>query len=271
MNFSKFQTTVNQLIVEQGELLEREIKTGALITTEKKESGDTGDIDIVTLLDKQIEERFYEALSDEFPGLGFHLEERPELNDESKEFVCYIDPIDGTKYFAKGVPLFGISVGVLRGNEEPVFGSIYNPISEQLYSGSEGLPTTLNGVEVTVSDTDEIRKAILSLDVATHKENWEAEKDWINEKIVAFNSSSQRIRLYGAGALSCAWVASGGLDAFVSIWGHGSKPFDIAAGKALIKYAGGEIRDVKVEGLSSPRFVGGNKGLVDQIEDILTQ
>lgn len=269
MDYQELLKEIKIIAIEQGELLQRAFKNPEdvdfIAKTNEEWNGDA--TDVVTVLDKEVEVAFHRRLSAKFPELGFNLEEQAHLNEDS-EYVCYIDPIDGTKYFANNIPLFCISVGVIK-NGEPVLGMVYNPISEQMYAGAEGIPTTVNEKEVSVGDNADINKAILSLDMASRKENWESEKEWMIKKVSEFNVLAGRIRLFGLGALSCAWVAAGSIGGFVSIWGHGSKPYDIAAGKALIKYAGGKIVDLEIPGIAAPRFVGGNPELVDQICEIL--
>lgn len=270
MNYVKLLKSINELVVKKGELLQRALVSDDALSYHLKTNVDKNwtDVDLNTELDEKIELDIYNSLSKEFPELGFHLEEHQDLNNQEKEFTCFIDPIDGSKYFAKKVPFFAISVGVLKG-KEPVLGVIYNPISNQLYSGAEGIHTTLNGKEVEVSKETNPQSAMISVDLASHKENWDSEKDWMNEKLSDLINTFGKVRLLGNGALSCAWTATGGLDAFVSLWGHGSKPFDIMAGKALIKYAGGKTIDLKVPGIKQPRFIGGNSTLVEYICELL--
>lgn len=270
MEYSQLLGKIRQLCISQGELLEKALKSPSRVVYYTKTNKDKGwsDEDLNTDFDEIIESAFYKSLSQEFPDLGFHLEEHPELNSEHKEYTCFIDPIDGSKYFAKQVPFFAISVGVVRG-EEPVLGAVYNPISNQIYMGAEGIPTTLNGEIVRISSNTILKKAVISADLASRKENWNEERVWMTQKLSDLIASSGKVRLFGNGALSCAWTASGGIDAFVSLWGHGSKPFDIMAGKALIKYAGGKTIDLKIPGIKQPRFVGGNERLVDKICEIL--
>ena len=260
---------ISRVAVEQGKKLNRAFRNFESIDFQIKKNELWDDIDLVTDIDKEVENTIYSRLKARFPELGFYLEENGELNDEFQEYVCYIDPIDGTKHFTKGMPLFATSIGITCCGE-PVLGVIYNPISGQLYAGAKGIPTSMNGKRLSVSKTKNLREAIIALDMATHKENWKTEKDWMNQKMVEFNLEALRIRLFSVGAIVTSLVAQGALDAYVSLWGHGSKPFDIAAGKALIKYSqGGKIVDLSISGLSTPRFVGGNEELVDQICEIL--
>jgi myo-inositol-1(or 4)-monophosphatase len=270
MNYVKLLESINELVVKEGEFLQKALLSNDALNFHLKSNKNKNwsDLDLNTELDEKIEMDIYNKLSKEFPELGFLLEEHEELNNKGKEFTCFIDPIDGSKYFAKKVPFFAISVGVLKG-DVPVLGVIYNPISNQLYSAAEGIPTTLNGVEVKVSEETNPQSAMISVDLASHKENWDSEKVWMNEKLAQLINNFGKVRLFGNGALSCAWSATGGLDAFVSLWGHGSKPFDIMAGKALIKYAGGKTIDLRIPGIKQPRFIGGNEVLVEEISRIL--
>ncbi len=270
MNYVKLLTEINKLVVKEGELLQKALSSEDALESHLKTNLEKGwtDRDLNTELDEKIELEIYNKISKEFPELGFHLEEHQDLNSDKKEYTCFIDPIDGSKYFAKKVPVFAISVGVMKG-DKPMLGVIYNPISNQLYSGAEGIPTTLNGKNVKISDETNPQSAMISVDLASHKENWESERDWMNQKLTELINNFGKVRLLGNGALSCAWTASGGLDAFVSLWGHGSKPFDIMAGKALIKYAGGKTIDLKIPGIEQPRFIGGNEVLVEEISRIL--
>lgn len=270
MDYVKLLKTINTLVVEEGKLLQKALLSNYALDFHIKSNTDKNwsDIDLHTELDEKIEKDIYNKLSKEFPELGFLLEEHEELNKKGKEFTCFIDPIDGSKYFARKVPFFAISVGILKG-VEPVLGVVYNPMSKQLYAGAEGIPTTLNGNEARVSQQTNPQSAMISACLASHKENWESEKAWMYDKLTHLLDSFGKVRLFGNGALSCAWTATGGLDGFVSLWGHGSKPFDIMAGKALIKYAGGKTIDLKIPGIKQPRFIGGNEALVDEISRIL--
>jgi myo-inositol-1(or 4)-monophosphatase len=183
MDYQKLLNAIKNIALRQGEILAEAFHNPDSIRSEYEKSKKwESDLDITTHLDREIEKAFYNRLSEKFPELGFYLEEHPDLNDVDREFVCYIDPIDGTKHFAKGIPLFNMSIGVTR-NKEPVLGLTYNPIARQLHAGAEGIPTELNGKPVEVSRTDRLENAFIALDVATHKENWEKEKEWMNRKI----------------------------------------------------------------------------------------
>ncbi|HLD03191.1 MAG TPA: inositol monophosphatase family protein [Candidatus Dojkabacteria bacterium] len=271
LDYADLLKTISNLLITQGKILQSAFLHPESYRVLKKDFGkEYGNLDFVTNLDDTIESAIYINLKKKYPDLGFYLEEHPHLNDTNKEFVCFIDALDGTKWFINNVPLFSMLIGIVK-NQEPVLGATYFPITNQIFLGAEGQPTTLNGKQVFVSKTRKVNNAIVSVEDSTHGRTWEKEKDWINNKIILLNNKCQRIRLLGSGGLSCAWAAAGFLDCYIDIFGHADKPFDITAGKALVKYAGGKVAELKIVGFASPRLIMGNYLIVEQISELLTQ
>ncbi|ETR69583.1 MAG: hypothetical protein OMM_09471 [Candidatus Magnetoglobus multicellularis str. Araruama] len=102
MDYQKLLNAIKNIALAQGEIIAKAFQNPDSIKSEFEISKKwESDLDITTNLDRQIEKAFYDKLSKMFPELGFNLEEHSDLNDENREFVCYIDPIDGTKHFAK--------------------------------------------------------------------------------------------------------------------------------------------------------------------------
>ena len=66
---------------------------------------------------------------------------------EDAEFVWVLDPIDGTKSFISGVPLFGTLIALAQ-RGRPILGIIDQPISRERWIGAAGRPTTFNGAPV---------------------------------------------------------------------------------------------------------------------------
>src|SRR5690348_10310428 len=79
---------------------------------------------------------------------------------ENAEFVWTLDPIDGTKSFISGVPLFGTLIALTR-NRRPILGIIDQPISRERWVGVEGRPTTLNGTAVRCRASSALSAATL--------------------------------------------------------------------------------------------------------------
>ena len=112
----------------------------------------------VTAADRGAEEVMRHLIRKEFPDHGIIGEEFGDEN-EAAEFVWVLDPIDGTKSFASGCPLFGTLICLLH-EGQPILGAINQPILERLCIGDNN-QTTVNGHPVHVRETDRLSEAIL--------------------------------------------------------------------------------------------------------------
>ncbi len=126
----------------------------------------------VTLIDKNTELMLREAIKKRFPTHGIIGEEYGNENTDA-EYVWVIDPIDGTKSFISGVPLFGTIIGLMR-NKEPIVGVIDQPILKQRCVG-DCHTCTFNGNPVKISDLTDITKAtVLTSDHRHAEEDYNA-------------------------------------------------------------------------------------------------
>lgn len=112
----------------------------------------------VTQADRQAERIMRDLINREYPSHGIIGEEYGEENPDA-EFVWVIDPIDGTRSFASGCPLFGTLICLLQGGE-PVLGAIHQPITQQFCYG-DGIRTTCNGKPVQMRPVTQLREASL--------------------------------------------------------------------------------------------------------------
>jgi len=101
----------------------------------------------VTQADRRAEEIMRDLIGKHHPHHGIIGEEFGNQN-AGAEYVWILDPIDGTKSFVAGIPLFGVLIGLLHGGK-PVAGCIYQPILEEMCLG-DGKATTLNNRPVKV-------------------------------------------------------------------------------------------------------------------------
>ena len=120
---------------------------------------DKADTSPVTEADKSSERLMRNMIERYFPNDGIIGEEYGKEN-ENAEFVWVLDPIDGTKSFIAGVPLFGTLIALLH-NGVPVMGLINQPYTKERWVGVVGKRTTLNGAVVHTRRCADVRQAVL--------------------------------------------------------------------------------------------------------------
>src|SRR5256714_10457365 len=107
---------------------------------------DKADLTPVTVADRAAEQAMRSLIENRFPEHGIIGEEFGRVRGNA-EFVWTLDPIDGTKSFISGVPLFGTLIALTHA-KRPILGIIDQPISRERWVGVVGRPTTLNGAVV---------------------------------------------------------------------------------------------------------------------------
>lgn len=187
------------------------------------------DKSFVTEADKKTEETIVAVLRAAFPEHGFLGEEGGGENEQA-EHVWVIDPIDGTGNFINGIPLFGISIALLRGGQ-PVLGVIFNPITYSLYVAEKGKGVLYNDKSVTVSKQSAPEGAVTFGYGRKGKERAFA----LAAKAPHFFKT---VRILGSAVLDLAYVARGGTEAAVGVE---LNKWDYAAGVLLVTEAGGTV------------------------------
>ena len=139
----------------------------------------------VTIADRETERALRTKISKKFPDHGIIGEEFGNEREDA-EYVWVLDPIDGTKSFISGVPLFGTLIGLLK-DGVPILGAIDQPILRQRMTG-DGEQTLLNGNPVDIRNTDTLAEAtLLSTDPLEPGKTWN-QASWMN--------LTNRVRLY---------------------------------------------------------------------------
>jgi len=189
----------------------------------------------VTQADLASESYLIEHLAPLIPGASFIAEESGIATGKQHDYCWVIDPLDGTTNFAHGLPYFCISIGLTH-NEKPVFGMIYQPLTQELFYATEGKGAFLNGKPIRVSQAP-LEKSLIAIGVPYAKDQAFA------HLITSTWPIAQRVysvRTFGAAALDIAYVASGMLEgALFEELGW----WDVAAGMLLVQEAGGQVTD----------------------------
>lgn len=128
---------------------------GGVVDSEAK-----GDGSPVTIADREAEELIRSLVAGRFPGHGVLGEEFPPTN-EGARVRWILDPIDGTRSFMRGVPLYGVLIGVeVEGS--PVVGVAHFPALGEMISAGSGVGCYLNGNPCAVSTVDRLERALVT-------------------------------------------------------------------------------------------------------------
>lgn len=120
----------------------------------------------VTMADKGAEETILNIIRERFPQSHVVAEESGKSGDERTGLKWIIDPIDGTKTFVAGVPMWGAMIGAeLDG--QPVAGVVYFPATDDMVAAGSGMGCYWNGRRARVSNVADLSEAVvLTTDVA---------------------------------------------------------------------------------------------------------
>lgn len=200
------------------------------LTVENKSA--PGGFDPVTAADRAAEEVMRELIRRTHPAHGIVGEEGGAERDDA-EWVWVLDPIDGTKSFMSGMPLWGTLIALTR-RGEPVFGVMNQPFTRERFSG-DGHAARCRGpaseAEMRVRPCARLGDAVL---FTTSPLLMTAD-----ERAV-FGQVEREVRLsrYGGDCYIYCMLAAGHLDLVIE---SGLKPYDVAALIPIVEGAGGVI------------------------------
>jgi histidinol phosphatase-like enzyme (inositol monophosphatase family) len=209
-----------------GEVVRRYFRTSFAVQ-------DKADASPVTIADREAEETLRALLATERPDDGVWGEEFGASNTD-RDLVWVLDPIDGTRSFAGGKPLFGTLIALLyRG--EPVLGVIDQPILHERWVGADGIGTYFNGSPAATRRCAGIEEAIASLSPYPFPEGGD-------DILAPYRVVAQRVRTTNLGGDCYVYglVASGHLDLVIE---NDLKLYDYAALVPIVRNAGGVMTD----------------------------
>ena len=180
----------------------------------------------VTAADRAAERLVRERLAEHFPADGILGEEEPEsFGTSGRRWI--VDPIDGTKAFTRGVPLYST---LLAFDDEhgPAIGVIALPAAGEIVYAGRGLGCWLDGVPARVSTTADIDGSYLSSSSYSH---------WDDDALLAVKHAGCHLRTWGDG-YGYAMVATGRVDAMVD---PSVEVYDVAPMPVILAEAGGRF------------------------------
>ncbi|HWD80711.1 MAG TPA: inositol monophosphatase family protein [Kribbella sp.] len=249
---------VAEAAVDRGRAVTQSMAVGELTSK--------GDRDMASEVDFAVEREVRAFLERETPELGVLGEEEGGATDGTR---WVLDPVDGTVNFIHGVPLWGISLGLIH-EGRAVAGVIDHPALGTTYAAAEGLGATCNGKPIHGSHRERLDEALVAVGDYAVGPGAEA----INAERLALTRSLyprvQRLRQIGTAATALTWTAAGHFDATIMF---SNKPWDTMAGVAICREAGVTVLDL--DGTQHAPESRGTfavaSGLADQLLDLIAQ
>jgi myo-inositol-1(or 4)-monophosphatase len=215
--------------------------------------------EVTTDIDLKVDETFVSFLSEEFPDHGVISEESGEKTPHA-DSVWIVDPIDGTRHFARGIPLYGISVA-LRTLGELRLGIVYFPENDEMFTAVKGHGAHLNGEQISCSRETDLEKTVICLEIPSRHDTEEA-LDRALARMKQLILGCLRVRIVGIASWGLCHCASGAYDAYVKL-GAPPRVWDVAAGEIIVTEAGGRITYADGAG------VAGHPVIYDRITELL--
>ena len=205
-----------------------------------------GRADIVTDVDLAAETAILELLLAEYPNFGIVAEESEPI------------PSDTPYRWIVGIPLFCTVIALAKG-DDVILGTIFNSLTDEMFTAELGKGAYVNGDPISVSDKQEIQEALISFDLGQVDENAGLGLDLVR----SLWPRIQGLRLLGSAALGLAYAASGRIDLYFH---HHLSPWDIATGILLVHEAGGIVvdRQGRPADLSSTSVIASSPRLIDR-------
>jgi myo-inositol-1(or 4)-monophosphatase len=192
---------------------------------------DKADESPVTIADREVEAAMRKRIGERYPDHGILGEEHGRAATDA-EFVWVLDPIDGTRSFISGSPLWGVLIALLwRGR--PVLGLIDVPVTGERWFGIAGQGTSLNGVAARASGVTALADACL---YSTSPDIFDAD-GWERFERVR---KQTKMRRFGGDCYSYGLLASGHIDLVIE---SGLQPYDYLAIVTVLAEAGAVITD----------------------------
>ncbi|MBI4444597.1 MAG: inositol monophosphatase [Acidobacteria bacterium] len=241
---------------DAGKLLVKNLSSGFQIS--KK-----GRINLVTEMDLQSEQLILSRIQGEFPEHQILAEEQGTLGGPAP-YKWVIDPLDGTTNYAHGYPLFAVSIA-LEYQGRIIFGVVYDPVKQELFSAHYQQGAVLNGRRIQVSSKPLLEDSLVCTGFSYDRDSMLENLEYFNRFIM----SARAVRRDGSAALDLCYVACGRFD---GMWELSLNPWDVAAGKLIVEEAGGRVSlfEGSEYSIYHRELLATNGRIHDQMKEILS-
>ena len=191
--------------------------------------------DVVTKYDLASEKFLVDKIKRKFPGHGILSEEG--MNTKNKKNFWVMDPLDGTRNFSRGIPIFCTSISYVR-DGNVVCGAVYDPNHDELFYAQRNKGAWLGRKRLKVVETDSIAYGMSEI-------GWNVSTTSL-ATLKKINHMVQKEHLWninlGAVALALSYVAAGRYDFEVSVGGF---PWDYSASSLIAEEAGAKVTNFR--------------------------
>lgn len=232
MNLEKLTQQTIEVVKKASSFIQQEAEG---FRQEKVEYKDVNNL--VSYVDKETEKLLVEGLKQILPAASFITEEGTTGEDANTDALNWIiDPLDGTANFVHGLPVYCVSVGLVRG-KEPLIGVIHEPNRDELFYGWQNGGAWCNGNRLQVTKARHLGESLLATGFPYYKFD---KHDRYMKILEVLMQKTHGLRRMGAAAVDLAYVAAGRFEGFYE---YNLNSWDMAAGVLLILEAGGTVSD----------------------------
>jgi myo-inositol-1(or 4)-monophosphatase len=202
--------------------------------------------DVVTKHDRQAEQAIRAHILDRWPDSAVMGEEHGASGEGRVQW--YVDPIDGTSNFARGIAFWCVSIGATV-DDEIVAGAILDPVAGNMFS-ADLAGAWLNGRPIRSKAIGKEQKATLITGYPVGRDLRLDGRERALENFATLTETFSTLRRPGSAALSIAHVAAGWADAAC---GFGVNAWDVTAAILLLRQAGGTYRSLPLGKVAADR------------------
>lgn len=217
--------------------------------------------DMVSFVDRRLEELIRKALQQHFPEDGFVGEESGSARLDAR-CVWVVDPIDGTACFVNGLHAWCVSIGMLV-DGVPCLGVIADPNHDELFHACIGRGAFVNQTPLRVSQATDVNDGLTGVGTF-HPQGKEHFLPFLQKLL----DNGGMFTRNGSGALTTAYVAAGRL---IGYYETHLKSWDCLAGLVLVAEAGGQRNNfLRGDGLLQGNpFLVAAPGVYDQLAEMI--
>ena len=204
---------------------------GNISSIERKSSN----IDLLTKADIESEKLIISKIKEKYPNHSI-ISEETESNLKDSEYTWIIDPLDGTTNFAHNLPIFAVSIALMK-EDKIIMGVVYNPAANKCFYAELNKGAYLNDRLIQPSNAENLSDCLLATGFPyLHDKKYDLSFQIFKD----FYDKTRGLRRLGAAALDLCFVAMGRFDGFYE---YNLNTWDICAGALIASEAGCTVSD----------------------------